>query len=298
VDARRVAVVTGSSKGWGRLIAEALAADGVAVVVNGRSDDVDAVTTSIRGRGGVASAFRAAVDTPDGVDALTAHTLETFGRVDIWVNSLGVFEHQPLLRLELAHWEAVLRVQLTALFLGTQAAAREMVWRGDGGRIINVVGSAAYGMPCLGAHAASKGGALAATYSWAAELAPHGITVNAIRGTVQSPSMRGHLDRIGVLDAAADADDETWRRLGFQTPEEAAPLAVWLASESAGDVSGFHLGIDGPRVTIYNRLPRTEELLASSSWSVDELDRRLRPLLSEGELAPLVDWQLRALDLT
>lgn len=275
ISEQRVAVVCGATRGWGLAVAEGLAADGVAVVVNGRGPEVEAVVERIRARGGSAIGARAATDDPRGVDEVADRTIGAFGRIDIWVNSLGVQRPQSLLALDLRDWNDILRIQLTAVFLGTQRAARHMVDQGGGGRILNIVGGGAYGLAGASAHAASKGGALSASISWAEELSPHGITVNAIRGGVQSPGMRTFMDGVRLLDAAEDASPATLRQLGFYPGEEAAPLAVWLASESAGDVTGFHIGIDGSRVVVYERVSFALEMSETDRWTVDKLEERL-----------------------
>ncbi|MHB2029125.1 MAG: SDR family NAD(P)-dependent oxidoreductase, partial [Acidimicrobiales bacterium] len=123
----RTAVITGSTKGWGLAVAEGLALDGVKVLVNGRNDDVAAVVSEIRSKGGTAEGAQYATDRTDGINRLMDQALDTFGHVDIWVNSLGVQRPEPLLTLNLENWNEIIRIQLTSYFLGTQRAAQEMV---------------------------------------------------------------------------------------------------------------------------------------------------------------------------
>jgi glucose 1-dehydrogenase len=89
VDGLRTAVVTGSTQGWGRAVAEGLAAAGIAVVVNGRHDDVHDVAAGIRGDSGQAIGVQLATDTASGVQQLLERALDEYGRLDIWVNALG-----------------------------------------------------------------------------------------------------------------------------------------------------------------------------------------------------------------
>lgn len=276
---QRAAVITGSTKGWGLAVARGLAAKGVAVVINGRGEDVDGVVQSITGTGGAAVGARYSSDNAEGVDRLLAEGIEAFGGVDIWVNSLGIQRPQLLLEMDLETWNEILRVQLTAYFLGTQRAARQMIKQGKGGRILNVVGGGAYGIPGASAHAASKGGALSATYSWASELRKYGITVNGIRGGVRSPSMRIYLQAMGHIGASDSTNDEVMRRFGFYAPEEAAPLATWLSSEEVDDVTGFHIGIDGSRIVVYERVGMCLEMEENDGWTEEALNQRLRPAL-------------------
>ncbi len=283
---KQVAVITGSSRGWGRAIAEALASVGVSVVVNGISEEVDRVVEEIIRNGGDAIGIRVPSDNPVGTGTLLERTLQVYGKLDIWVNSLGLQDPQPLLSLQHSTWEDIIRVQLTSVFLGSQQAAQQMVRQGKGGRIINVIGGGAYGIPGASAHAASKGGALSATYSWATELLPHGITVNGIRGAVWSPGMQTYVERMGILKKGAEGDDAIVRELGFYRREEAAPLAVWLASDSAKDVTGFHIGIDGRRIVVYGRLFTEVVLFEEAGWTVEKLEGRLHPALRKLPAAP------------
>lgn len=277
--AQKIAVVTGSTKGWGRAIAEGLARDGAQVVVNGRHDDVNTTVEEIRAAGGEAIGVQLAADTPAGVDELMARALEAYGSIDIWANSLGVQQPQPLLELEYEVWARIIRVQLTAVFLGTQAAARQMIKQGTSGRILNVVGGGAYGLPGASAHSSSKGGALAGTASWAEELRPYGITVNAIRGGVQSSGMRDYMAGMGMLHSDVPDDDSVLHELGFYRREEAAPLAVWLASDAAADVSGYHIGLDGPRIVVYERFSFELEMYEEGGWTVETLESVLHPAI-------------------
>src|ERR1700689_3870484 len=130
---RRCAVITGSSKGWGRAIAEGLAFNGYDIAVNGRSGDVDVVAAFIRETGASAIAVKADTTTESGVQDLARAALEAFGRIDVWANALGVQAPQPLLDLSLDTWDSIIRTQLTSYFLGSRCAARIMVDQGHGG---------------------------------------------------------------------------------------------------------------------------------------------------------------------
>lgn len=274
--AGRTAVITGSTQGWGRAVAEGMASSGARVVINGRHENVHEVAESIRTTGADAFAVRTRADTPEGVTRLIDSATEHYGVIDIWVNALGFMRPESLLQIEHSSWQKTLKVQLDSVFIATQAAARQMVDQRHGGRIINVVGGAAFGSPGASAHAASKGGALAATYSWAEELKPYEITVNAIRGGVQSQGMRVFLDGMGLLpEGAAEPSDEQWRALGFYTRAEAAPLAVWLASDDAADVTGWYIGIDGSRIIVYGRVSTELELHDERGWNPERLEAAL-----------------------
>ena len=279
VDGLRTAVVTGSTQGWGRAAAEGLGAAGIAVVVNGRHDDVHDVAACIRGDGGQAIGVQLATDTASGVQQLLERALDEYGRLDIWVNALGRMSPSSLLTETEDNWLATIQAQLTSVFLGARAAAHQMVSQGTGGRIISVAGGAAFGSPGASAHAATKGAVLAATYSWAEELRPHGITVNAIRGGVQSPGMNAFIESMGLAGGKAPTDDAAQHALGFYRRDEATPLAVWLVSEAAAAVTGQYIGIDGPRIVVYGRVQTALQLIEPGGWSIQRLDAVLQPAL-------------------
>lgn len=288
----KVAVVAGGSAGWGSGIAVALGTAGARVVVAARGDAVWDVVERIRLAGGGAIGVQGPLDVGDGVARLLRAALDAFGRVDVWVNSLGLARPGRLLEMTEDDWDDLIRVQLRSVFLGTQAAARHMVEHGVRGRIINMGGSAGlYGMPQMGGHAASKGGVLAATFTWAEELAPHGITVNALRGGVASPNM--DLVLSGTVLAGERSGSPSPADLGFHDPDFAAPLAVWLASDAACDVTGWHLGIDGEVVTVYGRSPQLVQLRTSGSWTVEELQARLGPAVADLDLGSNAMTQLQ-----
>src|SRR5438105_5054331 len=112
----KVAVITGATKGWGLAAAEAFSRIGIAVVVNGRNADVHEVVDSFRKQGCQASGLQVETDTAAGVGELMAHALKAFGKVNIWVNSLGIQRPESLLSLQQDTWDDIIRVQLTSIF--------------------------------------------------------------------------------------------------------------------------------------------------------------------------------------
>lgn len=278
----KVAVVTGATRGWGRGVAVELATRGAKVVVNGTTDaSVAPVVDEITGAGGEAIGAAVGVHTPSGADVVVAAAVDAFGGLDILVNSAGGSRSSPLLELEAEEWDDLIAVQLRSVFLCTRQAARHMVAAGRGGRIVTVAGSAGqFGLEGRSAHAASKGGVLAATYSWAEELRPHGITVNAVRGAVFSPGSATVIHDLG-LAGDGDLDDaalkDASRRLGFFEGATAAPLVAWLASDEAAAITGHNIGIDGPRVIVYGRTAPVIRLDQPPSWTVEDLVRELQP---------------------
>jgi NAD(P)-dependent dehydrogenase (short-subunit alcohol dehydrogenase family) len=281
----RVAVVTGSSKGWGRAVAQALAGSGVRVVVNGltKPDDMEETVSAIRAAGGEATGVIASVATRDGAEAIIGRALEAYGRIDILVNNAGIRRNLTLLETSDDDWDEVIAVNLRGVFLCTKLAAQRMIERGSGGRIVNMAGGAAIrGVEAHGATAGSKGGVLAATYTWAKELAPYGITVNCARGAVRTSGNAELRARLKSRAGAAMSD----RDLGFYEPVEAAPLVVWLTSTAAAHVTGRFIGIDGPRVTVWDASRPAATLHHFPAWTAAALEASVGSVVAQLNATP------------
>ena len=187
----KVAVVTGSSSGIGEAIALAFAAEGAAVVVNysRHEDAAQKVLDKIENAGGKGLVVGADVSDPKEVEAMVQQAVGTFGRLDIMVNNAGMERKMPFLETPFEVWQETIAVNLTGAWLGCQAAAKQMVAQGEGGRIINV--SSVHedlAMPTNSPYCATKGGVRMLMRTLAVELAPHDITVNNIApGAIETP---------------------------------------------------------------------------------------------------------------
>ncbi len=179
-DARRCAIVTGSSKGIGAAVAERLAQDGFAVVVNYRSgrEAADALAAKIETAGGQAIAAKADVSDPAAVTALFDQAIDAFGGVDVLVNNAGIMKLKPVAETEDALFDEHIAINLKGTFNGLREAARRMR---DGGRIVSF-SSSVVGLyqPTYAAYAATKGAVEAITHILAKELGKRGITVNVV----------------------------------------------------------------------------------------------------------------------
>ena len=243
----RVAVVTGSGRGIGRGIAIALADAGADVVVTSRrADDVAEVAGEVRARG------RRALELPgdlkeSGMPARIAEeTIAEFGRLDIWVNNAGGTDDahvKPMTQATDDELRDMLELNLIAAAAGSREAALRMT---DGGAIVNVSsGAGMRAAPNTGAYAASKAALLNLTMTMAAELAPHGIRVNAISpGMVPTDSFYRVL-QFTEDDLAALARTVPLGRMG--RPEDMAAAVLYLASPASGWVTGQNLLIGGGR---------------------------------------------------
>jgi len=179
------------------------------------------------------------------VDAMLRTTIDRFGHVDILVNNAGIFPFAPLADLDLATFRHVLDVNLVGLYLCTKVAAAQMIEQGRGGRIINVTSIDALhpSMVGLAHYDASKHGAWGFTKNIALDLAPHGISVNAIApGGVLTPGV-GDIahDTLAAFEAGIPM-----RRMG--DPDDIARVALFLASDLSSYLTGSQVVVDGGRL--------------------------------------------------
>ncbi len=241
----KVAIVTGAASGIGQAIATAFASEGAAVVVDyvGDASKAEETMGKLKAIGGRAIAVAADVSDPDQVQKLIEQTVAAFGRVDILINNAGIEFKHPFLEYPFDLWNKVIAVDLTGPFLCAQAAARQMVKQGGGGRIVNI-SSVHEDLPMVtnAPYCAAKGGLRMLMRTMAVELAPHQITVNNIGpGAIFTP-----IDKDVEADAKIEGqlmEEIPLRRWG--RPEEVAEMAVYLASDAAGYVTGSTHFIDG-----------------------------------------------------
>jgi len=236
----KVAVVTGSSRGIGRAIALELGAAGCNVVINyaASSAAADAVVEEVKAAGGDAVAVKANVGDADDVAALFKASVEAFGRVDIVVNNAGITRDTLMLRMKKQQWQDVIDLNLTGVFMCTQAAAKLMM-KQRSGRIINISSVVGLiGNPGQVNYAAAKAGVIGLTMSAAKECAPRGVTINAVAPGFINSDMTADLP----LDAIKQMIP--MNRLG--EPHEVAGLVRYLALEpSSAYITGQTFSVDG-----------------------------------------------------
>ncbi len=238
----RVAVVTGGNRGLGLGIASALAEAGADIVSIQRTDDAPALEDAVGRAGSRLLPLPLDLAADGAADEALAATLRQFGRVDILVNNAGVQRRAPAAEFPLADWEAVLAVDLRAVFTFCQAFGREMLTR-QGGKIINITSLLAYqGGFTVPAYAASKHAVAGLTKALCNEWARHGVNVNAI-----AP---GYMDT--EMNVALRADPERNRAIGeripagrWGTPADLAGAAVFLASPASDYIHGQTIVVDG-----------------------------------------------------
>ena len=255
----RTVVVTGSGKqrGLGQGILQAFADEGAGCVVSDLVVDTEAegVAEELRGRGAEVATIACDVAHATQCRALIDAAVERFGAVDVLVNNAGIgFKMRPLLEVDTTdEWDRVIAVNLSGAFYCTQAAARRMVERGKGGRIVNIASQAAKtGFPHLPAYVSSKHGMVGLTRAAAVELGAHGITVNAVCPnhvtTGLGAQQNAYFSKLLGFDSVEAylenmAAKNPMGRPGL--PTDTAAACLWLASEEAGYVTGEALNVSG-----------------------------------------------------
>jgi NAD(P)-dependent dehydrogenase (short-subunit alcohol dehydrogenase family) len=244
----KVAIITGAGGGIGRAEAQLFAREGAKVVVNdlggsrdgtGASDAAASkVVEEIKSAGGEAVPSFDSVASAEGAANIVKTAVDAFGRVDVLVNNAGILRDKTLLKMDEEMWDTVIAVHLRGTFLCTQAAAKQMVAQGAGGRIVNTTSvSGMMGNFGQANYAAAKAGIYGFTRTAAIELQKQRITVNAV-----APIAKTRM-----------TEDLPLFQTGKEslTPEHIAPAALFLASDLCADRTGHVLAVAGSRMYVY-----------------------------------------------
>ncbi len=246
----KVAVVTGGARGIGRAIGERYAAEGARVVVADLiGADCDATAAAI-GHGAIGVAVD--VTKQASIEALIAKTVKVAGGIDILVNNAGVFDMGPLLEITHEGYQKIFAVNVEGLLFTMQAAARQMIAQGRGGKIINFASQAGRrGEAFVAVYCASKATVISLTQSAGLELAKHKINVNGIAPGVVDTPMWDHVDSLFAKYENLPLGEKKkqvglavpYGRMG--TPEDMTGMALFLASADSDYIVAQTYNVDG-----------------------------------------------------
>lgn len=238
----KVAIVTGSARGLGQGIALGLAEAGANVALVDILDTAES-QSKIEALGRKAIGIHADLSKTDCVDDIVNKTKEAFGRIDILFNNAGIIRRAPLTEFTEKDWDDVININQRTVFFLSQAVARVMIDQGEGGKIINTASMLSFqGGIRVPSYTASKSAIMGLTRLFANELAPHGITVNAIApgymATDNTAPLRQDSERSqAILDRIPAG---RWGE-----PEDLKGVAVFLASEASAYMTGYTVAVDG-----------------------------------------------------
>ena len=236
----KAAIVTGANTGLGQGMCVALAQAGALVAGAARRGCEE---TAAMIEPGQFHSILADLSEPGATQKILREALGRFGRIDILVNNAGIIRRGDVTEFTERDWDDVLQVNLKALFLLSQAAAKQMIAQGEGGKIINIASLLSFqGGVRVASYAASKSGVRGLTMEMANELAPHGIQVNAI-----AP---GYMvtNNTGMLRADPVRSKQILERIPagrWGVPGDLAGACVFLASAASDYVTGITLPVDG-----------------------------------------------------
>ena len=268
--AGKVAIVTGSgrAKGLGEAMARRLAAEGCRVVLSdigtargaempadaiGSNAELERIVADIRASGGEAIGVTCDVLEERQVEALVAHAVAQYGRLDVMVNNAGIgYLMKPIVEMAQSEWDAVLGVNLRGVFFGIKYAAKQMIAQGGGGRIINIGSQASKsGFPFAAPYVSSKHGVVGLTRTAAIELGPHRITVNTICPNHVTTGLGDWQNKF--FSAATGRSEEKYladmkARIPLGRPglqEDIAKACAFLASGEADYITGEAMNVSG-----------------------------------------------------
>ncbi|HET7767454.1 MAG TPA: glucose 1-dehydrogenase [Chloroflexota bacterium] len=252
----RVAIVTGGAQGIGRAISLRLAADGAAVAVADLNEEkAGGVANEIVSGGGRALPVRVDVADAASTAELIERTVRDLGRVDVMVANAGIIQVKPFLDLSAEDWDRTFAVNVRGVFLSLQAAARQLIAQGDGGRLLATASIAAkMGSPYQAHYQSSKAAVVGMVRSIAWELGKHGITVNCYCPGVVDTDMWRYIDlERGKLLGRQPGEllKEMANRIPLgrvEVPEDVAPLVSFLASEESRYITGQAINVCGGMV--------------------------------------------------
>ena len=302
----RVAIVTGAGRGIARGVALLMAEEGASVVVadlgvavdgaGSSQSPADEVVHEIIAAGGKAVASYDSVAELEGADSIAQTALAGFGRIDILVHAAGVLRDRMVFNMTEEEWDAVLKVHLYGAFNMVRQCVPHMIARGYG-RIALLSSSSGLGSIGQSNYSAAKEGMVGFVHSLAGELAPNGITINAVypsadtrmtatvpEGTKQRLRAREEAtaeEEAAALQVAAAREPDEAR-----APENNAPKIVYLCTEPGGSITGQVVGSGRWAFSLYSPRQATKRINNEGRWTLDDLERLVPISLATGLYNP------------
>lgn len=279
----KVVAVTGAGRGIGRAVALACAAEGARVVVadfgvamdgaEPSSEVAAGVVAEITGAGGEAVAVAGDVSTMDGGAGVVTAAMDTWGRIDGAVCVAGILRERMLFNMSEEEWDDVVRVHLKGTFTVYRAAAAVMRKQEGGGALVAFTsGVWALGSTAQANYAAAKGGIVSLSYSAAVALERYGVRANVI-----APVARTRMSA-NVPSSLAEIGDA----------EDVAPMAVYLVSDAAREVTGQVYTVVGDKIAVWSQPREVRAMWAGHRWTPEEIAERL-PAQVGTERLPMLD---------
>jgi NAD(P)-dependent dehydrogenase (short-subunit alcohol dehydrogenase family) len=282
----KAVVITGAGQGIGAACARALAKRGAAVVVNDISQKLaDAVSAGIVAAGGKAVAVVADIASWDGAKSLIDGCVAAFGAIDGLVNNAGVIIPDRIDEAKEADLRAMVNVNVLGTAFCTSHAAKAMIPRKKGS-IVNFCSGSHLGAATISGYAGSKGAVASFTYSWALELAAHGIRVNAVLPMAET-KMRD------INDAYRASKGMGAHPSPVVPPENNAPIVEFLLSDEGSGVNGQLVNIEGEMMALVTHPARLHPTVKSAQWTAETVAEVFRTNLAARQL-PLGWHSLKA----
>jgi 3-oxoacyl-[acyl-carrier protein] reductase len=272
-------VVTGASRGLGRAFATAVAREGASIVINGTNAEKLAETASAaRASGGDVHEHVGSVASYAACEELIDMAVQRMGGIDVLVNNAGIVRDRTLLNMSEEEFDEVIAVNLKGTWACGKLAAAAMKAQGKG-QILNVISNSglrgAFGQTN---YAASKGGVMGMTFSWALELARYGIRCNAIWPVAQTDMTDVVLQRAWQMADREGKPRLTPREMGLGQPEEVAAIVVYLCLDETDWLNGQIITFNGSKVALWTH-PAETNVQMRDSWTVEDFRRDFQRLV-------------------